>query len=149
MKAVSFTLLLTFVCLAAVSGEDKKTPTPENEKVIVLEPFKIKGSPVISFAIDITVYADPETKKVNRIFISRVLPDSDAEKAGLQAGDEIVKLDGITVKELDAVVSINSPLGRIFLNRRPGEPLKLEVLTRRAEQFTLHAQRENPPGIRW
>lgn len=144
MKAV--TLLLALLCLASipVSAKEEKTPAPAREPVIVLEPLKIHGSPIISYAIDITVYGDPETKKVNRIFIARVLPDTDADKAGLQAGDEIVKLDGKSVKEFDAVVSIDSPLGKILLNRDPGEPLRLEVITRRPQQFTLRAQRGTP-----
>jgi predicted metalloprotease with PDZ domain len=143
MKAAS--LLLTLVCVAAAPAKDKNPPAPPNDKVLVLEPVKIQGSPIISFAIDITVYADPKTKKVNRIFVSHVHPNSDAEKAGLQAGDEIVKLDGVAVKELDSKVSRDSALGRIFLNRTPGEPLRLEALTRRPQQFVIKAQR-NLPG---
>lgn len=142
MKTAS--LLLALVCLATVWGKEEKPPAEASDKVLVLEPVKIKGSPIISFAIDIAVYADPKTKKVNRIFISRVHPDTDAEKAGLQPGDEIVKLDGVSVKELDCEVSRESALGRIFLNRTPGDPLKLEALTRRPQQFVLRAQREIP-----
>ena len=145
MKVVSFPFLLTLLCLATVSAKDNNPPTPVNDKIIVLEPYVIHGSPIISFAIDITVYGDPTTKKVSRIFISRVLPGTDAENAGLKAGDEIVKADGVAVNELDGVVTVSSALGRIFLNRRPGEALKLEVLTRRAEQVTLLAQRDSLP----
>jgi S1-C subfamily serine protease len=137
-------LILVLICVVVASAKDKNPSPPPDDKVLVLEPIKIQGSPILSFAIDITVYADPKTKKVNRIFISRVHPDTDAEKAGLQAGDEIVKLDGVAVKEFDAVVSVETPLGQILLNRHPGEPLKLEVLTRRTQQFTVRAQREWP-----
>jgi S1-C subfamily serine protease len=143
MKAAP--LLLALLCLAAVSGKDQNPPVLVEDKIVVLEPLKIQGSPIISFAIDITVYADPKTRKVDRIFIARVLPDTDAEKAGLQKGDEIVKLDGVAVKDFDAVVSLESPLGRILLNRFPGEALKMEVIARRPQSFTLRAQR--PPLI--
>jgi S1-C subfamily serine protease len=140
MKAVFFLPILLTVTSA--SSREKSPPPPTSEKVLVLDPIKIHGSPIISFAIDIAVYADPDTKKVDRIFIKRVLPDTDAERAGLQAGDEIVKLDDVAVKEFDAVVSVETPLGKILLNRRPGEPLKLEVIARRTQQFTVRAQRE-------
>jgi hypothetical protein len=139
------TVLLSLVCLVTLSGKDKSPPIPVENKIVVLEPIKIQGSPIISFAIDITIYAQPKTRKVDRIFIARVLPDSDAERAGLQKGDEIVKLDGVSVKEYDAIVSIESPLGRVLLNRTPGDPLKMEVIARRPQSFTLRAQR--PPLI--
>jgi membrane-associated protease RseP (regulator of RpoE activity) len=143
MKVV-FTLLALLLSVGLAPAKEKKPspPAATGDKIYVLDPIKVKGSPIISFAIDITVYAEPGSRKIDRIFIKRVLPDTDAEKAGLQAGDEIVKLDGIAVKELDAIVSIESPLGKILLNRTPGEPLKLEVLTRRAQEFTLRAQRD-------
>lgn len=141
-------VLLALACLTPAPGKEKNPPAPANEKILVLDPIKIQGSPIISYAIDISVYADPKTKKVNRIFITRVIPGTDAERAGLQAGDEIVRLDGVAVKELDSEVSVRSPLGRIFLNRRPGEPLNLVVLTRRPEKVTLQAQRGSPLDYR-
>jgi S1-C subfamily serine protease len=138
MKAVS--LLLALLCSTIMSGKEQAPPT--GDKILVLDPIKIQGSPIISFAIDITVYADPETKKVNRIFVARVLPGTDAERAGLQVGDEIVKLDDMAVNEFDAVVSVETPLGKLLLNRKSGESLKLEVMARRAQKFTLRAQQE-------
>lgn len=133
--------LLVLLTVTPASSKENSPPPLTSDKVLVLDPIKIQGSPIISFAIDIAVYADPETKKVDRIFIKRVLPDTDAERAGLQAGDEIVKLDDVSVKEFDAVVSVETPLGQILLNRKPGEPLKLEVIARRTQQFTVRAQR--------
>lgn len=142
MKAAS--LLLALTCVATVAAKDKSPPIPVEEKIVVLDPVRISGSPIISFSIDIVVYAEPKTKKVNRIFIERVLPDSDAERAGLRQGDEIVKLDGVAAKEFDAAVSVETPLGQKLLKRTPGETLKIEVVTRRTQQFTLRAQREMP-----
>lgn len=135
--------LLALLCLAPVFAKDKDAGPPgaADDKVLVLEPYKIQGSPVLSFAFDITVYGDPKTKTVTRIFIARVVPNTDAEKAGLQRGDEIVKLNGVPVKGLEARISPDSALGQIFLNREPGEPLDLEVIVHRAEKFTLRAQR--------
>lgn len=109
--------------------------------MVILEPMKITGTPIISYAIDIWIYQDPATKKVDRIFISKVWPNTDAAAAGLQVGDEILRIDGVPVKDFPAAVSVDSRLGKLFLNRRPGDPLKLEVLTRRAENVTLRAQR--------
>ncbi len=139
----SLPLLLALLCLATVSAKDKETklPDPANDKVYVLEPYKIEGKPILSFAVDIVIYADPKTRQVNHIFISRVLPDTDAERAGLQRGDEIVKIGGKQVEGMDSRVAPGTELGRIFLNREPGEPLDFEIIVRRPEKFTLHAQR--------
>jgi predicted metalloprotease with PDZ domain len=144
MKAASF--LLALVCLATLSGKDKIPPVVANEKVLVLEPFKVSESPLISYAIDIAVYAEPKTKTVTRIFITRVLEDTDAARAGLQPGDEIVSLDGVPVKGMEARVGPDSALGRFLLNRDHGEKLNFEIITRRTEKVTLRAQR-GIPGI--
>lgn len=142
MKAVS--VLLTLVCLATVSGKDKLPPAVANEKVLVLEPMKIKETPLISYAIDIAIYADPKTKLVTRIFITRVMEDTDAARAGLQPGDEIVSLDGVPVKGLEPRVGPDSPLGKFLLNRDHGERLNFEIITRRTENVTLRASRGWP-----
>jgi len=137
---MKFPVALLFLLLfTAVWGKD--TPPVVNEKPVVLEPFKVRDNAIISFAIDIVIYASPETRTVTHIVISRVRPGTDAERAGLQAGDEIVKLDGEPVKGLDPRVVKDSPLGKILLNRDPGEPLKLEIITHRTEHFVLHAQK--------
>jgi len=138
--------LLALLCLATVSAKDKPAgpPVANEDKILVLEPFHIQGKPISSYAFDMRIYGDRDTKKVKRILVMRVLPGTDAEKLGLQPGDEIVKIDGVAVKDMDAEVAADSPLGRIFLNRDPGEPLNLEVIVRRSEKFTLHAQRVTP-----
>lgn len=144
MKAVS--VLLVLVCFVTASGKDKAPPVVANEKVLVLEPFKVNETPLISYAIDIAIYVDPKTKKVTRIFITRVIEDTDAERAGLKPGDEIVSLDGVPVKGMEPKVGPDSPLGQFLLNRDHGERLNFEIITHRTENITLRAQR-GIPGI--
>ena len=139
MKVAS--ALLALLCLATVSAKDKEPDPPAKDRIVVLEPFVVKGKPIICFAIDLRLYMDPDTKKVDRMFITRVREGTDADRAGLEPGDEVVKLDGIGVQEYDARVAPDSPLGRLLLNRTPGEPLKFEIITHRTEKITLHAQR--------
>lgn len=136
--------VLAALLLAAPAFAADPKPAEAKDRVVVLEPMKIKGSPIISFAVDIAIYMHPETRKVSRIFITAVRENTDAEKAGLQPGDEIVKLDGTPVKEFDALVSAESPLGHLLLSRKPGEQIKMEIITRRTEQVTLAAQRPTP-----
>lgn len=136
--------MLALLISAVVSGQ--QTPPPAKEKPLELEPMKIHEKPIISFAIDIVIYAGADNKAVTRIFITRVLPGTDAERAGLRQGDEILKLDGAPVKGMDPVVAAESPLGRLLLNRPPGDSMKFEVFTRRVQDHTLRAIHEKAAG---
>lgn len=134
-------LLLALLLPAAVHGKDGPPPVPsgDKDKVIELEPLKIHEKPIISFAVDIVIHSDPATGGVKRIFITRVLPRTDAERAGLQAGDEIVRLDGTPVSGLDSTVAAGTPLGRLLLGRDPGDTLKFGVVMRRLRETELRA----------
>lgn len=141
MKPAPFVVLLaSLVLLAPLGAKDK---APADGKVFILEPFKVKGAAASNFAIDIRILVDAGTNKVYKILITRVVEDSDAAELGLQTGDEIVKIDGVPVEGMDPKVDISSQIGRIFLNRQPGDKLKLEVLTRRIQEVTLRAQLGN------
>jgi S1-C subfamily serine protease len=134
--------LLALLCVVAAPAKDKAaSPAPSaGEKVLELEPMKIEGRPIISFAFDIVIYVDPATTKVSRIFITRVHEGTDADRLGLHEGDEIVKLEGVPVKGMEASVKPESTLGRLFLNRTPGDPLDFEAIVRRTERLTVRAQ---------
>lgn len=139
-------LLLALLVLVPAFG--KEAPPAADDQVLKLDPLKIRENAIIAFAVNIVIYVEPETKKVTHIFITKVHPGTDADKAGLQEGDEIVKLDGEPVKGLDPRIVKDSPLGRILLNRAPGEPLNLEVITHRKQELTLRAQRDLPAYAR-
>ena len=130
-------LLLAVALLSPVIAKDKP---PEDNEVFVLDPFKVKGNASSNFAIDIQVIVNAATKKVAQIKITHVYEDTDASDLGLQAGDEIVKIDGVLVDGMESKVDLNSQIGQIFLNRRPGDALRLEVVTRRTQKITLRAQ---------
>jgi C-terminal processing protease CtpA/Prc len=136
--------LLALLMAATMCG--RQTPPPAKEKPLELEPMKIHEKPIISFAIDIVVYASPDNKAVTRIFITRVLPGTDAERAGLRQGDEIISLDGTPAKGMDPVIAAESPLGRLLLNRPPGDSMKFEVFTRRVQDHTLRAPHGQDAG---
>ena len=140
MKPAPFVVMLASLVLLAPLCAKDKPPAPSDGKVFILEPFKVKGTAASNFAIDIRILVDAGTSKIFKILITRVVDDSDAAELGLQVGDEIVKIDGVPVEGMDSKVDVASQIGRIFLNRHPGDQLKLEVLTRRTQKVTLRAQ---------
>jgi len=146
MKLLSVLVPLVLLGLAPAFG--KEAPPPADDKVLKLDPLQIHDNAIISFAVDIVIYVEPETKKVTHVFITKVRPGTDAEQAGLQPGDEIVKLDGQPVKDMDPRIVKDSPLGHTLLNRTPGEPLNLEIITHRTQNFTLRATRGSPLDAR-
>ena len=120
-------------------------PPAKQEQVLVLDPLMIRAEKIGSYAIEIGIKINADTKKVERMFVTGVRENSDAENAGLQPGDEIMKLDGRPVTEFDASLRKNGPLGRILIDRDLGDPLKLEVLVRRTQAFTLRAEARLEP----
>ena len=136
MKLVLFMVALALV--APLAAEDEPS-VPVDSKVIVLKPVKVQGTATSNFSIDVRIIVDAGTKKVYKIVITRVADHSDAAALGLAAGDEIVKIDDVPVAGMDPRIEKDSQIGRIFLNRQPGDPLNLEVVTQRTKQITLHA----------
>jgi PDZ domain len=135
-------LVLSLALLTPLPAADPPPPAPDNE-VLVLDPFKVHGTPTNSFSFALQILITTDTKKVARIFITKVLP-GDAQDLGLQPGDEILKIDGLPVEGMDSRLNPSSLLGRTLINRRPGDPLKLEVRIWRTKEVTVHALREVP-----
>jgi putative serine protease PepD len=63
--------------------------------------------------------------------IAQVVPDSGAEKAGLQAGDVVTKVDSVLIESADALVATirsSEPGGTISLTYlRDGQPHTISV----------------------
>ena len=71
-------------------------------------------------------------------FISRVVADSPAKKAGLERGDIIVKFDGQSLKDSES-------LSQMIAKRKVGEKVDL-VVDRGGKEYTLTATFEEAPG---
>ncbi len=133
-------LIMLALVLSVSLVAKEKLPAPDTDEIVTLDPFKVHGTAISSYALDLRIVVSSVTKKIISIVITRVEENSDAAALGLQPGDEIMKVDGISVRDMDSKVNRDSQLGRLFLNRRAGEPLKLEVITHRPQQITLRAQ---------
>lgn len=114
-----------------------EAPKPE-EKVVVMEPFRVRGNAVGNFAISVQVFINKDTGRM-QLFVSKVTPGSDAERLGLRAGDEIIRIGGHVVADLEPDVGRDSVLGKLLLNRKSGEILDLEYVTRQPRAVKLRA----------
>lgn len=140
MKLAHALLLLSLPCL--VLAKEKEPPKPEGETV-TLDTFKVRDNAVSSFAISLRILYNKDHKNT-RIFITYVMKNSDADRLGLHVGDEIMKINGQPVENLEPRVTPDTELGKLLLNRHPGDPLALEVMVRRAQQVTLRASVPSP-----
>ena len=110
---------------------------------VTLEPYTVKDTPLISYPISFTVTRDRKANHVNEILVSEVPEDSLTEKAGVKPGDIVVRINGRPAESFTAGVSRESELGKIFINRPPGETVQLDLLaaeTRKAYSVTLESE---------
>ena len=113
-------------------------PAPATSEVVTLEPFKVHGSASSNFAVSVRISVNPDTNKT-QIIITKVYPFSDASRLGLEPGDEIVKINGAPVADMDPKVGAETPLGKLLLNRKSGDGLDLQVAMHRIRSLTLRA----------
>ncbi len=131
--------LLGLITTAAAQVEKSAPPAAEPaEKVVVMDAFKVQGNAVGNFAITVQVFIDKDTDRM-KLIISKVAPGSDAERLGLMPSDEIVKIGGLTVADMEPEVGRDSPLGKLLLNRNSGDILDLEVVSHRPRAVKLRA----------
>lgn len=138
MKA-ALTLTVLFLAVLLVAKEKPNLSVVPVEETVTLETMTVRTTPNISYPIDLSIRRDPSSLKVVRIFITKVWDDPYAENAGLQVGDEIIRINGRAVTEFDARIGQQTELGRLLLNRDPGDRLNLDVVTRRVQSTTLRA----------
>ena len=97
--------------------------------VVKLEPMEVLGEPPkLSFGISLQIWQDSLTGNVSTIYITGVKKDSDAEKQGLKPFTQITRIDGRPVQSYLASLKSTSDLGKIFINRKLGAKVALEVL---------------------
>lgn len=114
------------------STADKPTDPPAAkpaEPVVKLEPMEVLGEPPkLSFGISLQIWQDSLTGNVSTIYITGVKTDSDAEKQGLKPFTQITRIDGRPVQSYLASLKTSNDLGKVFINRKVGAKVTLEVL---------------------
>lgn len=95
--------------------------------VVAMAPYHVKKQPLTSFPISLDIREDPRTGRVAGIVVTDVPPGSMTQRAGVKVGDAIVAVNGRKTVDFPAGIGKGSALGRIFLNRSPGDEVNLEI----------------------
>jgi hypothetical protein len=105
-------------------------PEAPADGVILLTPFKVKDDAITSFPISVHVEGEHVHHRVLHLLVTEVLTD----ETPIEVGDEITAIDGRPVAEIEAAMERDSELGRIFLNRRPGNKVRLQLVSARTHE---------------
>jgi hypothetical protein len=103
-------------------------PNTVDDKTEALAPYLVGDDHVGCFGMSLRVRKDIFTKQVATITIFEVLPNSPAEKAGLEPLTSIRQIDGRPVEEFIASFKKGSDLNRKLMRRNPGDRITLEIL---------------------
>lgn len=113
--------------------------------VIKLDSIRIKDTPLSKFPISIDVLRSLGSNRVSEITVSDVHAGSAAERDGIRVGDKIISVNSRKTQDFAVGVGKDSELGRIFLNRDPGDEVKLELVS--AESKKPYAVTLRVPSI--
>ncbi len=114
----------------------KKVPVPAD--VVGMAPYRVRDNPISSFPIGFEVIRNPGSDRISSMVVNFVPAGSASELAGVREGDVIVAIDGRKSEDFAIGVGKDTELGRIFLNRKPGDQVRLELHRPGAEKtFTV------------
>ncbi len=120
-----------------LSGAEASPPKPEDS--IILPKYQVKGEAVCPFGIGVAGSREADTHRIKRLFITEVTVGSEAERLGLQAGDEILSINGRKVAGMDGTKQAGSELFELLVNQAPGQTVALEVIVHRVKNLNLTA----------
>lgn len=135
-------LLLSILMLGASPASAADAAPGPGEAVEVLPPIKVKGEVECSFGFAVTMFRNPKTRKVDRLFVGKMSRSSPAAKLGLKPGDEILSLNGKKVRGMDGEAKQGAELFTLLCNRTPGDTVEFEVVLDaqdRVQHLTLKA----------
>ena len=114
---------------------EAETPAPalppaatEGDRVTTLAAYAVSGKPLGGFGMGLRIRTDLFGQQVAAITIFEVLPDSPAEKGGLEPLTSILKIDGRPIQDFRGSLKKGSDLNRKLMHRNPGAKLTLEIL---------------------
>ena len=130
------------------AGTAPAKPAEKDSVPVKMDAFKVEGNyiPKLSFGLSLDMWKDNSTQRVTSIVIRIVRAGSEAEQKGLEPWMRILRIDGKPVEEFDASFFKGTDLNSIFVDRRNGAKVALEVWfpkERAARTVVLTEQRVN------
>jgi C-terminal processing protease CtpA/Prc len=114
---------LTAMHLAASPVGSNASPPPP----VKMDKFIVGEKHLQSFGIAIELWEDKSTQRVMEMYIKEVQQGSMAEDKGLTKATRIFEINGIPVDSFDATFAAGSDLNKIFIDRKNGDRVTLEV----------------------
>jgi hypothetical protein len=109
--------------------------------VVELEPYRVSSAPFTAFPISLQITRHPISNQVMKVVVTEVPAGSTTEQVGVKVGDEIMAIDGRAARDFRGGVTKGSELGKIFLNRRYGDRVNLDLISAETKTaFTVTLQ---------
>lgn len=138
-----------FVSLLLVGGTTTATPSAAQNARIYAGPnrmFRVGADDQPRAALGITTAGSSSARDTLGLLVSSVLPDSPADKAGIQEGDRLAAINGVNLRvdPADAGdVAVSNAMSRRLTRElervRPGDEVELRVYSG-GERRTLHVR---------
>jgi C-terminal processing protease CtpA/Prc len=97
------------------------------QPAVTMDKFTVASKHLQSFGIALEFWENKSTQRVMEMYIKEVQQGSMAEDKGLTKGTRIFEIDGIPVDSFDATFAVGSDLNKIFIDRKNGDRVTLEV----------------------
>lgn len=104
-------------------------PAHPADAPVMMEAVGVEGNyvPKLCFGISLNVWKDNNTHLVTSIIIDRVKPGSEAEQKGLAPMARVLRINGRAVQEIEASFFKGKELNQVFVDRRDGDKITLEI----------------------
>ncbi len=122
--------LVLGTCVGMVARADGPggTEPAAGSAVVKMEPVTVTADSLLSFGFSVRVIRTESPRQLVAMFVERVQRDSDADRKGLEAGMQIVAIDSRAASSFDPTFASGSDLARIFVGRRDGDSVVLDVI---------------------
>ena len=112
---------------------------PETGEIITLPRFEVKGNPICCYGFGIIATWDAKTQTVTHLYVDEVRPGSEADRIGLQRGDEILSINGRKIADMKGGLKRGGDLFALLVDQPVGRMTDFAVTVRTVKKLVLSA----------